>query len=144
MRGAASRRQHQKFCDVEGWTEVRNARGGTVRHHLTYELPLASGDILRTRISRPANRDRYGPNLWSAILRDQLQVTEAEFWQCVDKGIKPPRPGAAEELSGRAIPAGLAYQLIHSVGLNEHEVSSMTLEEAVALITAYWAAPMGD
>ena len=141
MKGAPSRRQHKKFCDAEGWTEVSNARGGTVRHRLTYELTLATGEILRTRISRPANNDRYGPSLWSAILRGQLCVTETEFWQCINKAIKPPRPGLAAELPGHALPAGLVYQLIHTVGLNEHQVASMTLEEAVALITAYWSRP---
>lgn len=141
MSGAASRRQHQKFCDVEGWTEVSNARGGTVGHHLTYELPLATGEILRTRVSRPANNDRYGPGLWSAILRDQLGVTETQFWQCVNKSVKPPRPGAAADVPGQALPAGLAYQLLHTLGLTEQQVSAITLEDAVALMTVHWSTP---
>ncbi len=141
MSGAASRRQHQKFCDVEVWTEVSNARGGTVRHHLTYELSMGTGEILRTRISRPANNDRYGPSLWSAILRDQLCVTETQFWHCVNNGVKPPRPGSAAQVPAQALPAELAYQLLHTLGLTEQQVSALSLENAVALMTAHWSAP---
>lgn len=140
-RGPGSRRQHVRFCVVEGWTEVRNARGKPVRHHLTFELPLPSGSVLRTRISRPANAETYGPSLWSAILADQLCVTETEFWDCVDRGSPPVREPPAPPVPASAIPAGLAYQLVHTVGLSEDEVGAMSRDEAVARMSAFWSAP---
>lgn len=41
------------------------------------------GRVLRTRVSHPVDRTDYGKSLWSHILRDQLEVSEAQFWECV-------------------------------------------------------------
>lgn len=139
--GPASRRQHVRFCQVEGWTEVRNARGKPVRRHNTFELPLPSGRILRTRISRPANAQTYGPALWSAILDAQLCVTETEFWACIDTGTLPVREVPAAQVPASAIPAGLAHQLIHTVGLSDAEVATMSRDEAIARMSAFWSQP---
>ncbi|BCB87816.1 hypothetical protein [Phytohabitans suffuscus] len=48
--------------------------------HVTYELTLSDGRVLRTRVSHPVDRTTYGPSIWSHILRDQLDVTNAVFW----------------------------------------------------------------
>ena len=139
--GPASRRQHVRFCQIERWAEVRNARGKPVRHHLTFELPLPSGKILRTRISRPANTEVYGSSLWSTILEAQLCVTESAFWVCLDKGTLPTREAPPAQVPAGAIPAGLAYQLIHAVGLTDAEVASMSRVEAIARMNSFWSLP---
>jgi hypothetical protein len=126
---------------VEGWQEVRNARGQKVRHHETYELHLQDGRILRTRISRPVNRDTYGEQLWKHILTDQLMVTEDVFWRCVDDGLRPPRSVPEHALPAAAIPASLVYQLLHEVGLDEKAVAGMTREEAIARMQQHWSQP---
>jgi hypothetical protein len=36
-----TRERHEQFCKVEGWDCVRDARGRTGTHHVTYELGLA-------------------------------------------------------------------------------------------------------
>jgi hypothetical protein len=138
--GAASRRDHDRFCQIEGWDRVRNARGKTGHHH-TYELKLADGRILRTRISYPVNNNTYGARTWSHILRDQLDVTEAEFWACVDEHQLPERGPAAPETPANALPAGLAYQLIHVVGVPEAEVATMSLDRALAVMNEHWSQP---
>lgn len=70
--------------------------GGTP--HVTYELTLHDGRILRTRISHPVDRTTYGAGMWSHILRDQLDVSEGEFRDCVLEGRVPARgdPGGAK------------------------------------------------
>ena len=141
MSGAASRRQHKQFCDFEGWQEVRNARGQKVGHHLTYELVLQDGRVLRTRVSRPANNDTYGPSLWSAILRDQLDVTEHAFWDCVDERVLPPRPAVTPATPARGLPASLVHQLLHTLGLSDAEAAVLTKEQAVALMAEHWSKP---
>jgi hypothetical protein len=138
---AASRREHQRFCEVEGWQEVRNSRGKPTQHHITYELLLSDGSVLRTRISRPANSEVYGPGLWSHILDDQLHVTEAEFWQCVDNRNLPPRVRTTKEPDSSALSAQLAYQLVHTLKLTSAEIAALTFEEAVKLMTEYWTRP---
>ena len=142
--GPGTRRDHNRFCQVEGWTEVRNARGKKVGHHITYELALPDARILRTRVSRPPNNETYGPTLWGHILGDQLEVTEAEFWVCVTDGKRPDRRALTADAPANALPASLVYQLIHEAGVPETEVAAMTLERAVKVMTAHWSKPQPD
>jgi hypothetical protein len=132
-----TRQDHEKFCDIEGWTPVRDARGRTGTHHVTYELHLPDGRVLRTRISHPVDRSTYGPSLWSHILRDQLGVSEEEFWACVRDGVTPDRGEAAPP--AEALPADLVHLLITRVGLADSEVATMTRAEAVERLNRYWA-----
>jgi hypothetical protein len=134
---APTRADDEKFCQAEGWQPVRDARGRTGTHHVTYELVLHHGRILRTRISHPADRSNYGQNIWIHILRDQLDVDQATFWACVRDGIKPNR-GAPESHPG-ALPADLVNLLLKRVGLSEAEVAAMTRAEAIARMQRYWA-----
>jgi hypothetical protein len=138
--GPGSRRDHNRFCQLEGWTEVRNARGRKGGHHITYELTFSDGRILRTRVSRPPNNETYGPQLWAQIL-DQPQVTEAEFWECVSDRKLPARGAASDEAPANALPADLVYQLIHVVGVPEVEVAAMTLDRALEVMRAHWSRP---
>jgi hypothetical protein len=138
---AGSRRDHQRFCEIEGWQEVRNSRGKPTQHHITYELLLSDGSVLRTRISRPANTEVYGKGMWSHILDDQLHVTEAEFWECLDNKNPPERTSDTGRPDSTTLPAQLAYQLVHSLNLTSAQITSLTLEEAVRLLADYWAQP---
>ena len=138
-RRAATRREHLRFCELEGWRTVSNARNSPTGHHITFELPLDDGRILRTRISRPANAKSYGASLWSHILRDQLCVTQSEFWKCVDDGHLPPRSTRVQEPPAAALPAGLAHQLVHVLHLSSTEISRLSLEEATELMNRHWA-----
>lgn len=131
-----TRADHAKFCENEGWRTVRDSRGRTGTHHLTYELDLPDSRTLRTRVSHPPDRTDYGPSMWSHILRDQLAVSEAEFWACVD-GEKPDRGSPA--VLPESLPAELVYLLIHRVGVPEEEVVAMSKEQAVGRLNAYWS-----
>ncbi len=135
----ATRREHQRFCEIGGWTLVRDARGRSVGHHITYELPLADGAVLRTRISRPANKDQYGPGLWSHILSTQLAVTATQFWECLRSGRAPDRPGSLRPDRRESIPAQVVYHLLHTVGLSEDEVAVLTREQALARLNEHWS-----
>lgn len=132
-----TRQFHEKSCRVEDWAQVRDARGRTGTHYVTYELSLRDGRVLRTRISHPVDRTTYGPSIWSHILRDQLVVTDAEFWRCVQDGVKPDR--GEPEVPAQARPAELVHLLINRVGLNEATIAAMTKDEAVDRLNRYWA-----
>jgi hypothetical protein len=134
---APTREAHEAFCKTEGWQQVRSARGRTGTHHVIYELQLHDGRILRTRISHPVNRDAYGPQIWSHILRDQLDVDQATFWACVQDGTKPDR-GAPQPPAG-ALPADLVHLLLTGVHLSEAEVAAMSKDQAIARMQQYWA-----
>jgi hypothetical protein len=132
-----TREDHEAFCKTEGWQPVRDARGRTGTHHVTYELHLHDGRILRTQISHPVNRNTYGPSIWAHILRDQLDADEAAFWACVQDGIKPDR-GEPEAPAG-ALPADLVHLLLTRVRLSEAEVAAMSKDQAIARMQQYWA-----
>lgn len=132
----ATREDHEKFCQAEGWQRVRDAKGRTGTHHVTYELVLWDGQVLRTRISHPPDRTAYGPAIWSHILRDQLKVGQEAFWACVrdedlpDRGAPRPPP--------EALPADLVHLLLTRVGLAEDEVRRLSKPEAIARLQQYW------
>jgi hypothetical protein len=131
-----TRERHDQFCRVEEWTRVRDARGRTGTHHVTYELALHDSRILRTRISHPVDRTTYGAGIWSHILRDQLEVTEGEFWSCALDGKLPDR--GLPEAPHHSLPADLVHLLLSKVSLSENEVAKMTRAEAVERLQRYW------
>ncbi|MFB9234461.1 hypothetical protein ACFFWC_02735 [Plantactinospora siamensis] len=132
-----TRQAHDRFCQVEGWARIRDSRGRTGTHHVTYELVLKDGRVLRTRISHPVDRTTYGPSIWSHILRDQLDVTDREFWSCARDGIRPDR--GEPVVPAEALPAELVHLLIHRVRLDPAEVAAMTKQQAVERMNRYWA-----
>jgi hypothetical protein len=137
---APTRQNHQTFCEVEGWEQVRNARGKTSGHHaVTYEFQLRDGRMLRTRISHPPDGSTYGANIWSHILRDQLDVSEEAFLACVRDGVKPDR--GEPEVPAEALPADLAHLLVTRLCLSSAEVAVMTRDEAIARMQEYWSQP---
>ncbi|MGK8504230.1 cytotoxic translational repressor of toxin-antitoxin stability system [Nocardia asiatica] len=103
---------------------------------MTYELGLPDGRILRTRISHPVDRTGYGAALWSHILRDQLDVSEDSFWDCVSNKVLPNR--GLPEPPKSSLPIDLVHLLIHRVGLAEDDIALMTKEEAIARIQRFW------
>jgi hypothetical protein len=133
---APARADHERFCLVEGWNRVRDATGRAGTHHVTYELPLPDGRLLRTRISHPPDRTGYGPSLWSHILRDQSQVEEEIFWACVRHGQRPDRGVPA--VPANALSADLVHLLLTRVGLRESEVRALSKAEAIARLQQYW------
>jgi hypothetical protein len=134
---APTRKDHEAFCTAEGWQRVRDAQGRAGTHHITYELYLHDGRILRTRISHPVNRGGYGRDMWSHILRDQLDVDEPTFWACVRDGIKPDR--GASEPPPEALPADLVRLLLTRVHLTEAEMAAMSKDQAIARMQQHWA-----
>ncbi len=131
-----TRQDHERFCLVEGWDQVRDTRGRAGTHHITYELALPDGRVLRTRISRPPGRQTYGRALWSHILRDQLDVDEADFWACVKDGTAPDR--GVHPRPDDALPAEVVALLLTRVGLGEDDVAAMSRAEAIARLERYW------
>jgi hypothetical protein len=131
-----TRSDHQHFCESEGWRPVRDARGRTGTHHITYELDLPDGRIFRTRVSHPPDRSTYGRSLWAHILRDQLHVTDEEFWACVRDGVRPNR--GVPSVPAEALPAEIVHLLINRVGLTEADVAAMSKDEAVSRLNEFW------
>lgn len=69
-------KQVERFCQVDGWREVR--RSG----HIFYERVLDDGTLLRTHRSLSSGKT-LSPGRFKAILRHQLRVTEEQFWRAL-------------------------------------------------------------
>ncbi|SEB64726.1 hypothetical protein SAMN04489806_1393 [Paramicrobacterium humi] len=133
----ATREDHDTFCTTEGWELVRGAAGKPVRHHRTYKLPLGDGRILRTRISKPVDRTDYPAFTWVTILREQLEVTNSEFWACVRDSVLPQRATRMPDRPG--IPYYLYQVLTDHVGMPPDEVARLTVDEAQERVAAFWS-----
>lgn len=140
---APDRERHDDFCVIEKWELVHGSTGKPVQHHRTYELVIPSGEILRTRISKPVDRTTYSASMWSAILRDQLKVTNDEFWDCVQNNLLPNRGGEVAESNPKALPLHLLSELIDRVGMKAEDAIELSLEQALERLNKYWTDAAG-
>jgi hypothetical protein len=75
--------------------------------------------------------------MWRAILRDQLCVSEAEFWACVKAGEVPER-SVVRPVGEGAVPAQVVHALIHQARIPEADVAAMSRDEAIARLSRFW------
>lgn len=127
---------HRTFCVTEGWEERPSARGRRGQDHVKFELRLSDGRVLLTRISHPVDRSTYSRSMWTHILRDQLDVTDDEFWACVNEGTVPAR-GAPEQSTERSLPAWLVRHLLDA-GVPVEEIAGMDEAQARERIARIW------
>ncbi len=120
----------RKFVETEGWDDKDKKSGRKTGDHRRYTLRLETGEVLYTRVSHGSG-SVDDPGLWTRILREQLQVTEDQFWDCVRRGIKPPRPGVAAPPPENRLDAKLAFNLIKKVGLTHEQVAELDREQAI-------------
>jgi hypothetical protein len=137
---APTRADHQRFCEIDGWTEKKTV-SGKHRDHYRYEKDISGGNVLYTRISHPPDKSTYGAGMWATILRTQLQVTEEEFWDCVQNGVLPDR-GTTDIQDERPEqkPAWMIAELLKA-GFPQADVRIWTFERAEAELTAYRSKP---
>jgi len=136
---------HLTFVETEGWQRRGTARGrGRTGDHVRYVLRLADGDVLMTRVSHGSG-SVDDPNLVAAILRDQLRVSEEDFYRCVRHGVLPPRPQPpSPEIPADTLDAKLVRNLIRRVGMTQQEVAALGRDEAIARWQAYLTNGPGD
>jgi len=129
-------RELKKFVTVEGWTDKDVASGKSTGDHYRYVFTTPTGERLSTRISHGSGQIQ-DPDLFKHILRDQLKVSEEQFWAAVDAGVIPVReqPGIIRDKS--ALDAKLARNLISKVGLSPAELVGMTQVAAVQIWTEW-------
>jgi len=126
-------RAHREFVETEGWTRKGRSKAKTkTGGHFQYTLLLPTGLKLNTRISHGRGQID-DPGMIAAIYRDQLQVSEQAFWDCVDHGLLPNRQSAViVEPHIVELDPTLMRNLVRRVGLSEVEVGRLSKEQAVA------------
>lgn len=69
----------KKFCENDSWDPKKRT------DHWRYTKTLPDGRTLRTKVTFGSG-EIGDPGLFAAILRDQLDVSEQEFWRVVRHG----------------------------------------------------------
>ena len=126
----------KRFVEVEGWEDKDKLSQKRKGDHHRYIFVTPTGEILYTRISH-GNGQINAPDLFKHILHVQLQIDESQFWDAVDKGIKPKRPMPVTTPQHQGIDAKLARNLITKVGLSQTELTDMTQVEAISTWTKW-------
>jgi hypothetical protein len=122
----------ERFCRIDGWRESRRT------DHVFFEKVLADGTVLRSHRSFAGGKT-MSPGRFKAILRNQLQVSEADFWAALDTKEPVARPSEPpEEVS---LPAYLVRTLKTELQLSEAEIAELSLEEAQRLVHEHWSHP---
>jgi len=123
---------HKKFVETEGWKKQGTTRGARkTGNHFRYTLRLSTGDILYTRVSHGSGSIK-DHSLVALILREQLRVSEEDFYRCVNDGTLPPRPAPeSPPVPSEGLDAKLVRSLINKVGLSQIEVAKLSKADAV-------------
>lgn len=124
-------KQLDRFCKVEGWYDRETARGRPTGDHKRYGLRLPNGTVLTTKVSHGVGQ--VDARLFKHILRDQLHVTEREFWAAVDTGVAPIRDPAPTPPQGNRLPARLVEPLSR-LGISDDRLRDLSVEQAEALL----------
>lgn len=124
-------KQLERFCQVEGWEDRDAARGRRTGDHKRYRLRLPDGNVLTTKVSHGTGQVDAG--LFTRILRDQLQVTEQEFWAAVDHRRLPIRVPTPVSPAGHRLPARLVEPLSR-LGVPDDQMRELSVEQAEALL----------
>ena len=122
--------------------ETRRSGRAGAGDHVRYRLRLPDGRVLNTKISRPVDGTTYGENLWRTILREQLQVTEKQFWVCVNEGTRPEREIPTEPHLAETIPANVVH-VLQVNGLTDAEITALGRDGAINRAQAIWSGEYG-
>jgi hypothetical protein len=128
----------EAFCRSEGWEEVDEGRSPDHRY---FRLVLEEGIVLETRVSH-SSKKTMSPGRWKAILRDQLQVSDEDFWHALRTKKPVRRPsGPPREEEIEQVPAWAASVLSSRLGMSPPEIASLGRDGAIQLAQEAWSKP---
>ena len=113
----------EEFCRKDGWKLVRET------NHSFFRKILSDGTVLETHTSFSSGKT-MSEGRFALILRSQLQVSSAAFWETLRTGQPAARPSAPLPTVARALPAWVVRTLIEELHLSEQQVAA--LDEAAA------------
>jgi len=131
------------FLASDGWREIKSGeRGGSRRRHVFYEKVLDDGRVLQTHISHSASKT-MSPGRFATILREDLEVSKEEFWNCVLTGEPVKRPVPVDEPDLIEHDACVIAVLVGELHVSAAEITSLSREEAQARVHQHWAGGQG-
>lgn len=123
------------FCKADGWT-----KSGTT-DHVHWEKVLPGGPMLKTHRSLASNKV-IKPGLFGVILREQLQVSQEQFWEAINTGTPVGRPVELDDAPTEY--PGWVINGLKTYGYREEDVRQMTADDAEALLWEKRSEPTGS
>jgi hypothetical protein len=128
----------EKFLGVDGWRRIAaGERGGRRQAHIFFEKLLPDGRLLQTHISHDRSK-KISPGRFATILREQLEVSRADFWEAIRSGEPVARPVETEEAPVEH-DARLIAVLVGELHMSAAEIEGLSEGEAVRLVHDHWA-----
>lgn len=127
----------REFLKADGWTMIRKTG------HAFYQKVLPDGEVLETRASW-SGKKTMSPGRFKAILSDQLEVDQQQFWDVLRSGRPAPRPAPAVEPEPRSIPKWLDQALRRELGFGDDDLEGLGEHDARALLDEARSRPKGS
>jgi hypothetical protein len=128
----------ERFLGIDGWRQIAaSERGGRRQAHIFFEKLLADGRLLQTHISHDRSK-KISPGRFGTILREQLEVSRADFWEAIRSGEPVARPVGTEEATVEH-DAWVFAVLVGELHMSAEELEGLSEEEAVRLVHEHWA-----
>ena len=126
----------EAFCRIDGWVEVDKGRSADHRY---YRLVMDDGTVLETRVSH-SSKKTMSPGRWKAILRDQLHVSDEDFWSTLRTKKSVERPSAPpDESEIEQVPAWAAVVLSSRLKMSPTEIAALGRDRAIQLAHDAWS-----
>jgi hypothetical protein len=120
------------FCRIDGWISASGRPGRSTSKHEVWTKSLSGGTTLRVVISK--GRGEYPPRMAGYILKNEVRVTEHEFWSAVRTGDAPQRPEQRPARpEGELLPLSLVRALL-AAGYSGADLDGLSQAEAKRLL----------
>lgn len=128
----------EKFLGIDAWRQIpAGERGGRRQTHIFFEKLLPDGRLLQTHISHDRSK-KISPGRFGTILREQLEVSRADFWKAIRSGEPVSRPVEIEEGPVEHDVWVIAV-LVGELHMSAEEIEGLSEEAAIALVHEHWA-----
>jgi hypothetical protein len=131
----------EKFLLLDGWTRLpASSRGGSSENHIFFEKLLDSGELRQTHISH-SRRGRPSAGRFASILRHQIKVSRAEFWEALSSGEPVARPAPVEAEQPVEHEAWVLAVLVGELHMTVEQIEVLDSERARQLVLDHWSRP---
>ena len=130
----------EDFLGADGWRRVeKSVRGGSRSRHVFYEKTLDDGRVLQTHISH-SRQKTLSPGRFGSVLRYQLEVSRAQFWECMRTQRPVDRP---VELEAAPVEheSWVVAVLVGELHMTAEQIAALSEEEARRLVHEHWSQP---
>jgi hypothetical protein len=129
----------EQFLAADGWRQIpASERGGKRESHVFFEKQLADGRTLQTHISHDRSA-MISAGRFGAILREQLEVSRAEFWKAIRTREPVDRPVAVEAEQAVEHEPWVIAVLVGKLHMGPEEIEILSRQEAIDLVHEFWS-----